>query len=76
MSPSARGTDFRGVASTLTVPADTDGALLDPAATHESLVEAIVEVDEKATERYFEGTEPSGEELNASDGRRHRPAAR
>jgi elongation factor G len=61
--PLGSGTAFKGVASALNVPASSPGALIDPAGLHESLIEAIVEVDEKATERYFEGEEPAGEEL-------------
>ncbi|MGD9648076.1 MAG: elongation factor G, partial [Pirellulales bacterium] len=63
--PIGSGADFKGVASTLNVPADSSGALVDPAGLHEQLIEAIVEVDEAATEAYFEGTEPTGEELTA-----------
>jgi elongation factor G len=56
--------DFRGVASCLKPPADTKGAMVDPAEIHSALIESIVEVDEQATERYFEGVEPEGEELD------------
>ena len=63
--PLGLGHDLRGVASTLEVPADTAGAVVDPASIHESLIEAVVEVDEEATERYFEGVEPSGDELTS-----------
>ena len=33
------------------------------AATHDALVESIIEVDDEVTERYFEGTMPTDEEL-------------
>jgi elongation factor G len=62
-APLGQGADFRGVASTLKVPADTQGALIDPAEINESLIESIIEVDEQVMERYFEGTQPSEEEL-------------
>ncbi len=55
--------DFRGVVSTLNVPADTAGAVVDPAEINETLIEAIIEVDEKATERYFEGQPPTADEI-------------
>ena len=61
--PLGHGQEFRGVASTLKVPADTAGALLDPAEIHEPLIESIIEVDEAVMERYFEGQQPTEEEL-------------
>ncbi len=54
---------LRGVASTLNVPDDIDGAAMDPNEINESLVESIIEVDEAVMERYFEGEIPSPEEL-------------
>ena len=63
--PLGQGAGFRGVAGTLRVPDDTDGALLDPAGIHEPLLESIVEADEDAMERYLEeGTPPGEEELS------------
>lgn len=62
--PLGQGADFRGVASTLKVPGDTSGALIDPAEISESLLESIIEVDEEVMERYFEGTQPTEEELS------------
>ena len=61
--PLGHGPHFKGVASTLSPPAASDGALIDPRSIHESLVEAIIEVDEEVTERYFEGKLPTAEEL-------------
>ncbi|GMQ80373.1 MAG: elongation factor G [Planctomycetia bacterium] len=61
--PVGHGADFRGVVNTLKVPADTAGALLDPAAVGESLLESIIEVDEEVTERYFDGQNPTDEEI-------------
>lgn len=54
---------LRGVASTLEVPDDTEGAVIDPAEINESLVESIIEVDEAVMEKYFEGELPSSEQL-------------
>jgi elongation factor G len=62
--PLGHGADFRGVASTLKPPADASGALVDPTEISESLLETIIEVDEEVTERYFEGTQPSEEEIS------------
>ncbi len=61
--PLGSGHDFRGVASTLKVPDDTSGALIDPATISEPLIESIIEVDEAVMEKYFEGTMPSEAEL-------------
>lgn len=61
--PLGSGSGFRGVASTLHVPDDTSGALVDPKEIHEPLVESIVEVDDAVMERYFDGQMPSPEEL-------------
>ncbi len=63
--PLGDGADFKGVASTLRVPDDTTGALLDPAEIHDPLLESIIEVDEVVMERYFEGTAPTDEELGS-----------
>lgn len=62
--PLGQGADFRGVASTLNLPADTSGALLDPAEIHDSLIESVIVADEAVMERYFEGTQPTAEELS------------
>ncbi len=61
--PLGVGADFRGVASTLDVPDDTSGAVVDPNELHDPLVESIIEVDDEVMERYFEGEVPSMEEL-------------
>lgn len=62
--PLGHGADFRGVAGTLKPPADAAGALIDPSDVSESLLETIIEVDEEVTERYFEGTPPTDEEIS------------
>jgi elongation factor G len=61
--PLGQGHEFRGVAATLKPPADTAGAIIEPSEISESLLETIIEVDETVTERYFEGTPPTDEEL-------------
>jgi len=61
--PLGQGADFRGVAGTLKVPQDTAGALVDPNEIHTSLIESIIEVDEDVMTRYFDGVEPTDEEL-------------
>src|SRR4029078_11084118 len=43
--------------------AKADCALIDPATIRDRLIEAIIEVDDAVTERYFEGTLPSREYL-------------
>jgi elongation factor G len=62
--PLGHGHDFKGVANTLRVPENTAGALADPNEIHDPLMESIIEVDEAVMERYFEGTQPSDEELS------------
>ncbi len=62
--PVGQGGDFKGVVSTLRVPDDTTGALVDPAEIQEPLIESIIEVDEGVMERYFEGQPPNDEELS------------
>jgi elongation factor G len=62
--PLGQGADFRGVAGTLNPPADAAGALVDPKAISESLVESIIVADEAVMERYLEGTHPSQDELS------------
>ncbi len=62
--PIGHGADFKGAVSTLTVPDDTTGALVDPAEIHDALIESIIEVDEAVMEKYLEGQLPSAEELS------------
>jgi len=62
--PLGQGTEFRGVAGTLSPPSDVAGALIDPSEIHESLIESIIVADEAVMERYFEGTLPTSEELS------------
>ena len=62
--PLGHGGGFKGVVSTLNVPDDTAGALMDPHEIHEPLIESIIEVDEEVMERYFEGEQPTDAELS------------
>ena len=62
--PIGLGDNLTGVVSTLDVPESTDGAVVDPAELHESLIESIIEVDEAVMEKYFEGEMPSPDELS------------
>ncbi|MCC7086154.1 MAG: elongation factor G [Pirellulales bacterium] len=57
--PIGSGHDFKGVVNTLKPPADAAGALLNPAEVNLALIENIVETDEAALAKYFEGTLPS-----------------
>lgn len=61
--PVGQGAGFQGVVSTLDVPAETAGALLDPHTIHDALVESIIEVDESVMERYLEGAPPTADEV-------------
>jgi elongation factor G len=61
--PIGQGHDLKGVVSTLNVPKETAGALIDPAEISESVLESIIEADEAVMEKYFEGVMPSQEEL-------------
>ena len=62
--PVGLGADFKGVISTLNVPDDTAGAIIDPNTISEPLLESIIEVDEAVMEKYFEGTPPTEQELS------------
>jgi elongation factor G len=61
--PLGHGGGFKGVVSTLTPPAGAAGALVNPSEIHTQLIESIIEVDEKLMEKYFEGEEPTQEQL-------------
>lgn len=62
--PIGSGHDFKGVVSTLHPPAEAAGALMDPKEANQALIETIVEIDEDALSRYFEGQLPSDEEVS------------
>lgn len=62
--PLGQGSGLRGVAGTLDIPEDIEGALVDPNEIREPLLESIIEVDEAVMERYFEGQQPTQDELS------------
>ena len=62
--PLGHGGDFKGVAGTLKPPASAAGALVDPAEIHTALIESIIEVDEELMMKYFDGQEPTEEQLD------------
>ena len=61
--PLGKAGDFKGVASTLAPPDNTDGALMDISSISEALVESIVEADEEIMEKYLEGEVPTQSQL-------------
>lgn len=61
--PIGHGHDFQGVVSTLQGE-KVAGTLIDPGEIRDKLIEAIIECDEAVTERYFEGTMPTDEEIS------------
>jgi elongation factor G len=63
--PVGHGSDFKGVVSTLKPPGNAAGALVDPSEIHTALIESIIEVDEELMMKYFEGEEPTAEQLDA-----------
>src|SRR5207245_5127772 len=63
--PVGHGGDFKGIVSTLKPPGNASGALVNPAEIHTSLIESIIEVDEELMMKYFEGEEPTAEQLSA-----------
>jgi elongation factor G len=63
--PVGHGGSFKGIVSTLKPPGSADGALVNPAEIHTSLIESIIEVDEELMMKYFEGEEPTAEQLDS-----------
>jgi elongation factor G len=62
--PVGKGANFKGVINVIDPPHDASGAIIDIKSLHEPLVEAIVQVDDEAMEKYFEGEEPSKVKLH------------
>jgi elongation factor G len=62
--PVGTGPNFKGVISTLKLPADLSGAAVDPHPISDRLIESIVEVDEAVMEKYFEGQMPSEDQVH------------
>ncbi|HEX5104291.1 MAG TPA: elongation factor G, partial [Pirellulaceae bacterium] len=63
--PIGSGADFKGVVSTLGHAGSAAGALVNPEEIHTNLIESIVEADEVLMTKYFEGEEPSQDQLDA-----------
>lgn len=63
--PIGHGADFKGVVSTLDTKENVPGALINPTEIHTALIESIIEVDEELMTKYFEGEEPTHEQLDA-----------
>jgi elongation factor G len=63
--PIGQEESFKAVASTLNPPATFTGAVMNPAELHDQLVETIVQVDDTALEKYFEGTPPDADQLGS-----------
>lgn len=61
--PIGSGAEFSGVASVIDAGENPPGALVDPTSLQEQLLETIIEVDDAALERYFEGQKPDKSEL-------------
>ena len=61
--PVGQGHELKGVVSTIDVPKDTAGALINPAEVSEGVLESIIEADEAVMEKYLEGEMPSKDEL-------------
>ncbi|HQU46319.1 MAG: hypothetical protein B7Z73_16405, partial [Planctomycetia bacterium 21-64-5] len=62
--PLGSGHHFRGVTSTLKPAADVKDAVVNPAEINTALIEAIIEHDEEVTARYFDGQQPTEEEIS------------
>jgi elongation factor G len=62
--PIGHGADFRGVVSTLNVPSNTAGALVEPKTIHDALIESVIEVDEDVMANYLEGNPPTPEQTS------------
>ncbi|MFQ5861916.1 MAG: elongation factor G [Candidatus Brocadiales bacterium] len=64
--PIGCGQDFKGLVNVLELPEDIpEGVMGDPQATHEFLVEKVVEVDDEIMQKYLEGKDVSTEELKS-----------
>ncbi|NMC21601.1 MAG: elongation factor G [Thermogutta sp.] len=61
--PIGLGASFSGVVSVLNADRNAAGAVVDPSALSQSLLESIVVADEEVLNRYFEGQMPTEEEI-------------
>jgi elongation factor G len=62
--PIGHGPDFKGVKDMLVDPGKGAGTLVDAQQTHKALIEEVIELDDEVTARYFDGQEPTEEELS------------
>jgi elongation factor G len=63
-APIGSGTNFKGVVNLLKPIEKTEGALVDLNEHATKLIESIIELDDEVTSRYFEGQQPTPEELS------------
>ena len=61
--PVGQGASLSSVMSTVALPTEARGVVLNLAHAHEQLVEKLVEADESLMEQYFEGVMPDTESL-------------
>ncbi len=61
--PLGTGHDFKGVVSVLHPTDEAANAAIDPNDIRDSLIEAIIEVDEEVMSHYFDGNPPTDEEV-------------
>ena len=61
--PVGQGESLSGLRSTVDLPTEARGAVMNLAHAHEQLVEKLVETDESLMEQYFEGVMPDTESL-------------
>lgn len=61
--PIGQGESLREVASTIELPDEARGAVVNLAHAHEQLVEKLVETDESLMEKYFDGVMPDTKSL-------------
>ncbi len=61
--PLGQGDALTGVASTIDLPSEAPGAVMNLAHAHEQLVEKLVETDESLMEQYFDGVMPDADTL-------------
>ncbi len=61
--PVGAGTEFKSVVNLLKSADGAKGALVNPAEHSVKLIESIIELDDEVTGRYFEGRQPTEEEI-------------
>jgi elongation factor G len=61
--PIGHEANFKGVVGTLKKPENVAGTLVNPGEIHTALIESIIEVDEELMMKYFEGEEPTAEQV-------------